>query len=132
MPACGLFSPKRKAFLESKRSDFATAVENRYTADGLSIIVQQYFRRFPIDLDDNDEPSDEVLAAVDDNAPVPETTKPSEELGPKEHNAAVQAGLEQGACIQAKQGVSCEMFGYEGLMLMTSCSKLLNGSCTGT
>lgn len=115
MPARGSFSPKRKAFLESKRSDFATAVEKGYTADGLSIIIRQYFRRFPIDLDDDEDPSDEFLAAVDDTAPVPETAEPSDELGPEEHNAAVQAAVERGQRIQAKRGVSCQLFGYEGL-----------------
>lgn len=115
MPARGLFSPKRKAFLESKREKFATAVENGYSADGLSNIVRQYFKRFPIDLDDDEEPSNEVLAAVDDNAPEPDVMEPSGELDPEQYAAAVQARLERQAHIRAKRGVSCELFGIEGL-----------------
>lgn len=115
MPAHGSFTPKRKAFLESRRPQFATAVENGFSADGISNIIRQYFKRFPIDLDDNEEPSDEVLAAVDDNAPDPDVMEPSEDLSPEQHTAAVKAALEQRARIQAKRGVSCELFGIEDL-----------------
>lgn len=65
MPSRGAFSNKRKAFLKSKQADFATAVEDGHTADTLAIIRRQYFKRFPVDLSDDEEPSDEALAAVD-------------------------------------------------------------------
>lgn len=119
MPARGSFSPKRKAFLESKRADFATAVEGGYTADALSIIIRQYFKRFPIDLDDDTEPSDEALAAVDDNATEAEVECPSEDLGPEEHATAIQATLDRQVRVQAKRGVSDPLFGSDGSMLMT-------------
>lgn len=115
MPPRGAFSAKRKAFLESKQANFTAAVENSRTANGLAVIFRQYFKRFPIDLDDNVEPTDNALATVDDNAADPDLEEPSDSLGPEEHAAALKALKARQAHIQAKRGVSCALFGVEGV-----------------
>lgn len=118
MPARGSFSVKRKEFLESKRPDFATAVENKHTIDGLAVILRQYFKRFPVELEDHIDPTDEALAAVDDAAPDPDIQEPLDLLGPEEYAAALSASQEHQFCVQAKRGVSCALFGLDGAVLM--------------
>lgn len=68
----GSFQGRRKEFLLSQKADYALAVRDRHTAETLSQILRKYFKRFPIDLPDSHEPTEEQLASVDDNAPDPE------------------------------------------------------------
>lgn len=115
MPARSTFSDKHRAFLESKKAEFAAAVENKHISETLAVIFRQFFKRFPIDLDDDQEPSDEMLAGVDDSAADPDIEEPSESLGPDEYAAAVDASKARQLRIQAKRAVSCAMFGLEGI-----------------
>jgi hypothetical protein len=53
-------------------------VSGNYAADYLANIQQQYFKRYPVDLDHDTEPSPEHLSAVDNNVadPEPQITDP--------------------------------------------------------
>lgn len=115
MPAQGAFSCKQKVFLESKRPYFATAVDNKQMGDAVDVILWQYFKCFPINLNDKEEPSDDALAAVDDDAADPEVNEPLESLGPEEYVAAVQASADHQECIQTKREVSFALFGVRGV-----------------
>lgn len=71
MPNPGSFHGARKAFLISQKAEYAAAVKDHNAAEALSHILRRFFKRFPIDLPDDFEPSETQLAAVDDNAPDP-------------------------------------------------------------
>lgn len=71
MPNPGSFHGARKAFLLSQKAEFAAAVKDHNAAEILSQILRRFFKRFPIDLPDDYEPSEAQLAAVDDDAPDP-------------------------------------------------------------
>lgn len=68
MPNPGAFHGARKAFLLAEKPTYALAVDDGAAADGLADIQRRFFKRFPIDLPDDQEPTPEHLAAVDDKA----------------------------------------------------------------
>jgi hypothetical protein len=74
MPARPVFQGKPLAFLKSTVADYSEAVkQNQKHEEGLSI-VRRFHKRFDIGKPLSDEPSDEFLASVDDDAP--DTTYP--------------------------------------------------------
>ena len=64
----GAFQGLRKQFLMNERPAYKSGVLGGYAADALANIQHRYFRRFPIDLPHDQEPSVEWLAGVNDNA----------------------------------------------------------------
>jgi len=62
----GTFRGTRKEFLKGELIAYARAVEGGYPIDGVALISRRYFKRYPVDLPLDEEPTPEHLAAVDD------------------------------------------------------------------
>lgn len=73
----GGFSGLRKKFLDDEQAAYNAAVEAKRAADTLADIQRRYFKRFPVTLAHNEDPTEDFLASVDDNAPDPELTSPN-------------------------------------------------------
>ncbi|KJA13978.1 hypothetical protein HYPSUDRAFT_209087 [Hypholoma sublateritium FD-334 SS-4] len=88
----GSFSGRRKEFLDSQRDVYATAVKGGHIADAVADIQHRYFKRFPTMLPHTQDPTQESLDAVDDNAPDPEVSPPqaSDYTNPEEHARALR------------------------------------------
>lgn len=106
----GSFRGMRHDFLDSEKATYAEAVKEGYVADALALIQRRYFKRFPIDLAHNEEPTPEFLAAVNDDAPDPEIEAPSESLSPDEYAAALKAREDRSALIMYRKAVSLVVF----------------------
>ncbi|KAG6804662.1 hypothetical protein H0H92_003574, partial [Tricholoma furcatifolium] len=65
---------QRKAFLISKKPEYALAVAENHVVDAVATIQWAFLKRFP--LDHNIKPSPEELALVDNNTPDPEPCPP--------------------------------------------------------
>lgn len=72
----GGFSGLRKKFLDDQQPAYNAAVEAKHAADTLADIQRRYFKRFPVTLSHNEDPTEEFIATVDDNAPDPELAPP--------------------------------------------------------
>ena len=72
----GAFKGLRKEFLDSQKELYASAVRDNHVADTVADIQRRYFKRFPVTLSHMQEPTEEFLATVDDNAPDPEFAPP--------------------------------------------------------
>jgi hypothetical protein len=87
----GSFGTSRKAFLVSQKPDYSAGVVGGYAADALAVIQRKYLKRFPIDLAHDEEPSEEWLAAVDDEEPFPEQVAPDiDVLSEEEYATALE------------------------------------------
>lgn len=75
----GAFSGRRKTFLDAQQELYAAAVAANHINDTVADIQRRYFKRFPITLAHTEEPTEEHLAAVDDNAADPELAPPRDE-----------------------------------------------------
>lgn len=85
----GVFVGSRKIFLESQKDIYAAAVAGNHVIDTVADIQRRYFKRYPIDLPHNEEPSDTWISQVDDDAPDPEIEAPNMDiLGPAACNIA--------------------------------------------
>ena len=80
----GSFQGSRKEFLLAQKAAYAEAVIGGYVADALADIQRRYFKRYPIDLPHDEEPSQEHLANVDDASADAEPEEPNRELLSKE------------------------------------------------
>ncbi|KAF9470323.1 hypothetical protein BDN70DRAFT_821516, partial [Pholiota conissans] len=86
----GAFRGSRREFLIGEKANYSAAVVGGYASEALALIQRRYFKRFPIDLPHDEEPSAESLAVVDDEAPDPETTEPdSQRLTIEQFKAAM-------------------------------------------
>ncbi|PPR04544.1 hypothetical protein CVT26_002511 [Gymnopilus dilepis] len=93
----GAFQGKRKEFLLAEKVAYAAAVEGDYAADAIANIQRRYFKRFPVELPPDQEPTQEFLDAVNDDEADQEPDLPQEdELTPEEYAKAMRA-LEQRA-----------------------------------
>lgn len=87
----GAFRGARRQFLLTQKPEYATAVVMNMTADCIADIQRRFFKRFPLEMDETDEPSEEVLTAVDDDAADAEPLVPNEDdLSTDEYAEAVQ------------------------------------------
>ena len=80
----GAFQGARKAFLMEQKLVYSQAVDKGYVAEAVATIQRKFFKRFPIDLPEDMEPTAEELAAVDDDEVEPETNAPNPESMTKE------------------------------------------------
>jgi len=62
----GTFRGTRKVFLLGQLPAYAKAVEGGYALDGIALISRRYFKRYPVNLPLDEEPTPEHLAGVDD------------------------------------------------------------------
>lgn len=72
----GAFRGSRLTFLTDQKPAYSAAISGGYVADCLADIQRRYFKRYPVTLEHNTEPSPEHLAAIDDNAADPEPEMP--------------------------------------------------------
>ncbi|PPQ82465.1 hypothetical protein CVT26_012727 [Gymnopilus dilepis] len=85
----GAFRGSRKEFLLGEKGTYAAGLDGGYGADALALIQRRFFKRYPIELGHNIEPSQEHLAAVDDNAPDVEPEEPDpDKMSPEDYEAA--------------------------------------------
>ncbi|KDR72157.1 hypothetical protein GALMADRAFT_41983, partial [Galerina marginata CBS 339.88] len=68
----GTFVGARRAFMLDEKPAYSNGIKGGFAADALAIIQRRYFKRFPVDLAHEDEPTAEFIAAVDDEAPEPD------------------------------------------------------------
>ncbi|KAJ3503437.1 hypothetical protein NLJ89_g8434 [Agrocybe chaxingu] len=95
MPNPGAFQGLRKEFLVGQKPEYAAAVAGGYAKDALAVIQRRFFKRFPIALAHEEEPTTEHLAAVNDEEPEPDEELPNEsEMTPEKYAEAVE-GLEE-------------------------------------
>jgi hypothetical protein len=87
----GVFTPKRKLFLEGQKAGYADAVHTGQVDSFLLDVYRRYFKRFPPTLAHEIDPSDEALGAVDDNTPSPEIPAPDPERLSKEDYEKAEA-----------------------------------------
>jgi len=109
----GTFRGTRKLFLTGELTPYAAAVEGGFAGDGVAVITRRYFKRYPIELPLDVEPSAEHLLAVDDDAIDPdEPPLDHTELSLDEFIEMGLAREERAALIIYRQGVSlcCELF----------------------
>lgn len=107
MPNPGAFLGSRKVFLHDQQDLYAIAVKNGHIADTVSDIQRRYFKRYPIDLPHNQEPSEEWLAQVDDDALDDELVAPnSYEMTHEDWLAATEKYDAQIRDIKARKDVS--------------------------
>jgi hypothetical protein len=87
----GAFQGSRKEFLLGERSKYRAAVTGGFVKDAIADIQRRYFKRFPLDVPHNEEPSPEHLVSVDDSEPDPEPQVPDKEiLSPEEYNEQME------------------------------------------
>ena len=88
----GAFRGSRYEFLREQKPTYAAAVADNCAADCLVEIQRRYFKRYPIDLEHNKEPSREHLDAVNDNAPDPEKPCPDPDaMSEEDYQLAMEA-----------------------------------------
>ena len=90
----GSFGPSRKAFLVSQKPAYSAAVLGGYAGDALALIQCKYLKHFPIDLPDDEEPTEEWLASVNDEEQDPDEVPPDVESLSEEDYIAVMRVLE--------------------------------------
>ena len=114
----GTFRGTRKVFLKGELVVYAATVEGGFVADGVALIARRYFKRYPVELPLDEEPSPQHLAAVDDEAIDPdEPPMDHTELSLEEF---IQQGIsreERAALIVYRHAVSicCELFDLEAI-----------------
>lgn len=72
----GSFPGSRGEFIDAQTDLYAEAVKDNHIGDTLADIQRCFFKRFPATLEDSEEPSEEWLAKVDDDAPDDELRHP--------------------------------------------------------
>ncbi|KJA13205.1 hypothetical protein HYPSUDRAFT_151852, partial [Hypholoma sublateritium FD-334 SS-4] len=76
-------------FLDAQKEVYAAAVAENHVNDTVADIQCRYFKRFPLTLSHSEEPTEESLAAVDDDAPDPELSPPRDDgLNPDAYSRA--------------------------------------------
>lgn len=121
----GAFRGARKEFLLGEKAAYAQGVEDSYAADALANIWRRYFLRFPIDLPEDQEPTEEELQAVDDNTAIPDVPEPdAETLSPEEYQIAVEALNDRKRRLNYKKAVSdlVTRLSTRGLLTCALCS----------
>ncbi|KAF9550943.1 hypothetical protein CPC08DRAFT_647741, partial [Agrocybe pediades] len=87
----GTFQGSRKEFLLAQASAYAKGMEDGTVSDVVADIQRRYFKRYPIELPHEEEPSPEALAAVNDDSPDPEIPEPClETLGEEAYAAELE------------------------------------------
>ena len=87
MPNPGGFAGSRLKFLEGEFPAYTKAVINNREDDFILDLWRRYFKRYPVDLADNVEPTEETLASVNDDEPDEELEPPNKETTMEEEYA---------------------------------------------
>lgn len=90
MPNRGAFLGSRLDFMRAQNSLYAAAVVANTKDECVADIQRRYFKRYPIDLEHNVEPTLEFLDSVDDDEADPEVVAPDPDLlSPEEFKEAM-------------------------------------------
>ena len=104
----GIFHGTRFDFLMSEKASYKAGVDGGYTTDAVAKIQSRYFRRYPVEIPLDEEPSAEFLLAVDDEKPDVEQQRPDpEKLTVDEYEAEVERLKERAELIATRKKVSC-------------------------
>lgn len=107
----GTFTGRRKAFLDSQAELYAAAVKDKHVADTVADIQRRYFKRFPITLSHTEEPTQEFLDAVDNDAPEPELLRPEAEgMDDEAHTRALRVYELRKLELKLRKDVSISLF----------------------
>jgi len=101
----GAFQGSRKEWLLAQKEAYKQAVEGGYTNDCITDIQCRYLKRYPIDLAHDEEPSEEHLASIDDNAAEPEPEVPDGEAMDGEAYVEAMKSFEKCHKHQLQKGV---------------------------
>lgn len=81
----GIFKGTCLEFVQGEHANYVKAVLEGHATEELMNIICHFFKRFPISLPDNEEPSVEDLGNINNEAPDIETHRPDEDkLSPEE------------------------------------------------
>jgi hypothetical protein len=126
----GAFRGLRKTFLMSHKEAYSQAIASNSTADFLVDLTRRYFKRFPVTLPHDQEPSPEHLASVDDNAADSDLGRPDPaNMSKDEYEAAERAYRTAQETIAFRNQVSVTVF---VLVCSTVSSKSSAGCGTNT
>ena len=115
----GIFRGTRFAFLVSEKASYKAGVDGGYAADALAKIQSRYFRRYPVELSLDEEPSAEFLKAVDDERPdVDQQVPDPEKLTVDEYKAEVERLRQRADLITVRKAVSCDCLFWRPPSLM--------------
>lgn len=107
----GAFQGSRRDFLVEERASYSAGVTGGYAADALALIQRRYFKRYPVDLPHSVEPSEEFLAAVDDEAADVDVPEPNQDqMSEEEYRAAMQRLAERQRLFSYRKAVSRALF----------------------
>ncbi|PPQ88063.1 hypothetical protein CVT26_007993, partial [Gymnopilus dilepis] len=102
----GAFHGARKAFLMGEKEAYSQAVDEGYAAECIAKIQRRFFKRFPIDLPDEAEPTAEELAKVDDDEIEPDFPEPErDKMSQQEYEAALDVLEERRKKLVFKKGI---------------------------
>lgn len=106
----GAFRGLRDAFLVEQKPKYAAAVLGNYVAECVADIQRRYFKRFPIVLDHNEDPSPEFLASVDDHEIDLEPVAPNEAtMTPAAFEVATEEFANRRKLIESRKEVSSKI-----------------------
>lgn len=118
MPNPGSFPGSRGEFLKEQRERYAQAVVDGNINDVVTEIQRRYFKRYPINLPHEEEPSQEWLSQVDDDAPDPEITPPVVDgMSPEAASKALQEHAELMKKLKDRKDVGQTSYIYDYLSL---------------
>jgi hypothetical protein len=107
----GVFHSLRLEFLVGEKPKYSGAVKEECVKDVLSSIQQRFFKRFPVDLPLDEDPSPEHLASVNDDDADPEIPEPDKEkLNPEEYKVALAQLEIRKALVTKRKGVMWLVF----------------------
>ncbi|KAH9478970.1 hypothetical protein JR316_0009433 [Psilocybe cubensis] len=114
MPNPGIFKGARKEFLLTQKGIYADAVKNGHVAETLMTIQRRYFKRFPVEMPLDQEPTSEALAAVNDDAPDEDIVEPDRDLlSEDEYNAQMAAFKSRQTVLVVRKGQLRRWFAYQ-------------------
>ncbi|KDR64898.1 hypothetical protein GALMADRAFT_1350442, partial [Galerina marginata CBS 339.88] len=100
-------------FLEKQRPNYAVALKNGSKDDFLKDVVRRFFKRFPVELAMDVEPTEDQLNAVDDAKPDQEIPIPNaKEMSPEEFQVALKTYEEHKEIITRRTGQIVRWFTY--------------------
>lgn len=103
----GSFKGMRLTFLNEQKTVYANAVLRGQSAAIIADIQRRYFKRFAVEAEHNVDPSEDWLAAVDDNAPDIEPPAPDEDnMSDEELVIAIAAFEARSKVLVFRKGVS--------------------------
>lgn len=89
-----------------------------YAPEVLALIQHHFFKCFPLDLPDDQDPSPEDLAAVNNKAPQPEQVQPDEnKMTPDEYSVAILALKTRQTAVDFKKVVLVDVTCYQKLVI---------------